>query len=228
MEKREEEKTKKLENDTITTGLTVAAVTKAKNQNDYVVNLGAKIIEKPALVLASTDNTTTKKKSSTKQKPKGKVTSSKKKPKSSKKKTEVNEDPKEQKGTRQVPKPRDEHGCMHCGIFDLKTLSRDDLKYYTKEGAWLEKKPCLDCDKKELGTEEKVMDVGVLLNWKGLDTDEMARYCNYGAGAHGSDDPSSTSFACNMVLCNPCYTKRVEGAETQLGTNSRRSNRNRK
>ena len=55
--------------------------------------------------------------------------SEKKEPRKTPKKTEL-----VLKGLREVPTPKDKHGCGHCGVFDLKTLSRDDLKYYTKKG----------------------------------------------------------------------------------------------
>ena len=119
--------------------MTDAAVKSAKNQKDEAAKLGCKLMEKRTLVVASKENTTSKKKKSSKPKQRKKmVPTSKNKTKTSKKKNQVTEHPHELKGTRQVPKPQDEHGCQHCGIFDLKTLSKDDLKYYTKKGAWLE------------------------------------------------------------------------------------------
>ena len=149
LNKREGEKTKQLENDTIETGLTAAAVTYAENQKDEAAKLGGKLMEKRNLVVASKDNTTSKTKKSNKPKQRPQqLPTAKNKKRTSKKKNQVTEHPQELKGTRQVPKPQDEHGCQHCGIFDLKTLSKDDLKYYTKNGAWLEKKHALIVNKR--------------------------------------------------------------------------------
>ena len=44
----------------------------------------------------------------------------------------------------------------------------------------MEDKPCIDCEKKEPGNEKTLMEVVDILKWKGLSTDEVARYCKYG------------------------------------------------
>ena len=145
--------------------------------------------------------------------------------------TEANQksDKPEAKGIRKIPEAEDGHGCLHCGIMNLKTLSKDDLKFYTKKGAWLENKPCVDCESKERESDNRVMNVIDLLLEKGSDPDQMARYCNYGAGAHGHDNPSDAHFACNLVLCIPCYNIRLTASQIQDGNTGRRTSaRNRK
>ena len=217
-------------------GLTAAATTAAKEQSEAVKLFGGVVLQKRAKELEID-----KENKGDKQEPKKRKQSQETLigPQKSKEKCKKKETPTttptqhikkpipELKGTRQVPKPQDAYGCRHCGIFDLKTLSREDLKYYTKTGAWLENKPCLDCDKKREVSDESVMKIENLLNRRVIDPDEMAKYCNYGAGAHGNDDTSNHHFVCDMVLCIPCHNLRVEATEKQTGQKGRRSARHR-
>ena len=81
--------------------------------------------------------------------------------------------------------------------------------------------------KKTEEADERVIKINNLLYGRVIDSDEMVRYCNYGAGAHDNDDSSNHHFVCDMVLCIPCYNLRVEATEKQTGQNGRRSARHR-
>ena len=129
-------------------------------------------------------------------------------------------------GTRKLPIPCDKYGCPHVGVLDLNELPRSYLKTYVKKGGWLYQMPCYDCKKKSLvksniqkaGTVQ-VLEVAELLKNKKGNADEMARYCNYGVASHGMkvDDEWKKDFECNMVLCVPCYTERLEESGQGIG-----------
>jgi hypothetical protein len=83
-----------------------------------------------------------------------------------KKTTAEKKAPNMHQGWRQVPTPTDDHGCKHHGLRDLDPCDNVWLAAYVKEGAWLDKKPCIDCaaqGKESDKTRERVLDAAVLL-----------------------------------------------------------------
>jgi hypothetical protein len=56
------------------------------------------------------------------------------------------------------------------------------------------------------------------------------RYCNYGVASHNmqEDDEWKTCFACDMVLCIPCYKERLDGSGHRASGTEQRSRRSRK
>jgi len=232
-EKRERERKQKLEEDTVTVGVNSEAKPSAKQVAERIKQMATAAIRKGAVKRKEMDQPD---KEATPKKNQSKEKSAKKKSTPAVSKTkESNGNVKEYipavelKGGRKIPKPDDDSGCPHCGVHDLTRMSREDLKYYTKPGAWLHEKPCCDCDKSGTNSDTRVRDVKDVLKWKKINPDEMVRYCNYGAGAHG-DENQDKRFTCDMVLCNPCHAKRVEEltSKTDTGnTNTRRSNRKR-
>ena len=137
--------------------------------------------------------------------------------------------PAEPKGTRQLPTPTDKYGCAHYGIMDLKAWGKDDLKYYTRKGFWLDNKPCSDCVHKTPSDNNRVMDVGSILLSNALEKGAMVMVCNCGPTAHTMqpDDPSKSLYSCDLVLCVPCYNERKLAFERTLGdgTTIRKSKR---
>jgi hypothetical protein len=146
----------------------------------------------------------------------------------------------EPKGTRKIPTPCDDNGCIHMGCGELMPLPKVYLKAYVKVGGWLYQKPCRDCKQKENAADEKdkiedgrVLILADLLSSKEVKSAlQIAWYCNYGARAHGLDegDEFKSKFACDMVLCVGCYDNRVRintSGDKDEGTVTRRSRRGR-
>ena len=90
----------------------------------------------------------------------------------------------EQQGGREIPKPGDKFGCGHYGIMDLSAWTRNDLKYYVKKGFWLYQKPCLDCLHKPSTDQDRVLDVGDLLECDTARLTPVVMVCNCGPTAH--------------------------------------------
>jgi hypothetical protein len=142
----------------------------------------------------------------------------------------------QRQGNRRLPVPCDSYGCKHVGVLELKELPRSYLKSYVKEGGCLFQMPCYDCkkkmDKKIIGNEgtARVLDLADLLTSKKGNVDEMARYCNYGVASHGmkEDDDWKERFACDMVLCIPCYKERMDDSDHRGSGREQRSHRRRK
>ncbi len=84
----------------------------------------------------------------------------------------------------------------------------------------LYKTPCLDCAKDEGGGDKRLLDVSDLLKVKGRG--ELGVYCNCGPVGHNmiqEEEPlRKQQWACKMVLCMCCLSKRKTGMG---GTNSR-------
>jgi flagellar biosynthesis GTPase FlhF len=145
-------------------------------------------------------------------------------------------EPPEKQGNRRKPNPCDGHGCDHVGVLELKGSPRAYLKLYVKEGGCLFQMPCYDCrkkvDRKEVGKEGtvRVLDLADLLTGKKGNNDEMTRYCNYGVASHNmqEDDEWKTCFACDMVLCIPCYKECLDGSGHGASRNEQRSRPSRK
>ncbi len=94
--------------------------------------------------------------------PKAQMTTSKKKDQQ-----QLPKELEEVRGKRKVPEAADKHGCKHCGLRDLKTLQKNYLNKYVKEGDWLHNKPCKDCARKEKedgNAEGRVLDMASLLS----------------------------------------------------------------
>lgn len=132
-------------------------------------------------------------------------------------------------GLRRMPKPSDKLGCTHMGVLELKELPRGYLKTYLKTGGWLYGRGCFGCkEKHELGggDEREVLDLSTLLTCKKVSSSEVARYCNFGVTSHSMDteDDWKIPFACDMVLCMPCY-KECLVKQGDLPGGNRRSRR---
>ena len=112
-----------------------------------------------------------------------------------------------QQGNRKVPEANDSQGCVHHGLLELLALPKVYLGAYVKEGGWLYKKPCKDCEKKENGN---VLDMSTLLKLKGRS--DVGYYCNCGPIGHKMSEDEEPSYkqrwTCDMVLCMPCYDER--------------------
>ena len=114
-------------------------------------------------------------------------------------------------GERRVPKPTDDHGCNHSGLLELLPLERKYLQTYVKEGGWLDKVPCFDCNKKEGEiNNDRVLNVAELLQLKGKQV--LGVYCNCGPIGHkmvAEEEPlRKTQWSCDMVLCFDCFDRR--------------------
>jgi hypothetical protein len=116
-------------------------------------------------------------------------------------------------GERKVPVPGDTHGCNHTGLLDLLPLERKYLQAYVKVGGWLHETPCHDCEKNEGGSDKRVLDVSDLLSVKGRGG--LGVYCNCGPVGHNmlqEEEPvRKQQWACNMVLCMDCFSRRKTG-----------------
>jgi hypothetical protein len=122
-------------------------------------------------------------------------------------------------GRRKVPSAGDESGCKHHGLRDLDMCDKAWMAAYVKVGAWLHKKPCIDCassqDESTKDTREKVLDASVLLQLK---QQTVAYICNCGPVAHKMEEGEEgrEEYECDMMLCLPCYSER----ESKMGTAS--------
>jgi hypothetical protein len=126
-------------------------------------------------------------------------------------------------GRRRVPTPGDASGCSHCGLRELIPCDKAWLKAYVKVGAWLHKKPCVDCSTRSEGSEqtrERVMDASVLVKGKGPN---VAWICNCGPVGHKMKDGADgkEDYVCDMMLCLPCYGER----ESKMGAGGRTKRR---
>ena len=130
----------------------------------------------------------------------------------------------EPQGTRKLPAPKDTYGCGHNGIMNLQAWTNYDLKFYTKTGYWLYNKPCSDCLQKPPSEANRVMNVRSLMLGKETDLGAKVMVCTCGPTAHGmkADNPSKPLYACDLVLCMPCYNERKCAYEITLGASSQR------
>jgi hypothetical protein len=130
-------------------------------------------------------------------------------------------------GQRKIPVPGDTHGCRHSGLLEMIMLDRSYLKSYVKEGGWLYQAPCKDCAKNKEGGTKRVLDVSSLLQVKGKGG--LGAYCNCGPVAHKmvqADEPvRKQQWACDMILCMECYSKRKLGMGDTTTKRARRQTR---
>ena len=127
-------------------------------------------------------------------------------------------------GQRKIPVPGDTHGCRHSGLLEMIMIERSYLKSYVKEGGWLYQTPCKDCANNKDGGDKRVLDVSNLLQVKGKG--ELGAYCNCGPVAHKmvqAEEPvRKQQWACDMILCMECYSKRKLGMGDTATKRSRR------
>ena len=113
---------------------------------------------------------------------------------------------------RKVAEASDEHGCVHSGILELKALSKQYLRFYVEEDGWLYRKPCKDCAAKDKVKKEAhhVLEMSSLLTVRGKQ--DVGYYCNCGATGFQMEESNEIKelYTCDMVLCNPCFSQRVE------------------
>jgi hypothetical protein len=126
-------------------------------------------------------------------------------------------------GRRKVPTPGDASGCKHRGLRELDVCDKVWIAAYVKVGAWLHKKPCIDCAAKgEDGEEtgERVLDASVLLLLK---QPSLAYICNCGPIGHKMEEGEEgrDEYQCDMMLCLPCYSTR-DSLMTEVDGNKRR------
>jgi hypothetical protein len=126
-------------------------------------------------------------------------------------------------GRHKIPTPGDDQGCKHRGLSELCPCDKRWLRAYVKEGAWLHKKPCVDCAARESTEEgeERVLDASVLLQQKaGI----VAFICNCGPTGHKmkDGDEGKLEYQCNLMLCVPCYNIRQSNSEGGGGRKRRR------
>ena len=127
-------------------------------------------------------------------------------------------------GRRKVPTPGDASGCKHRGLRELDVCDKAWMTACVKVGAWLHKKPCIDCAaKSENGeaTGERVLDASVLLLLK---QPSLACVCNCGPTGHKmeEDEEGRDECQCDMMLCLPCCSDRDSRMTELHGRNKRR------
>jgi hypothetical protein len=157
---------------------------------------------------------------SSKKAPHKKDTSTKEKPKSGKRPQQANAP----QGRRKVPTAGDDCGCKHHGLRELDPCEKGWIAAYVKVGAWLYRKPCIDCaarcnDTDE--TRERVLDASVLL----LVREPIVAYiCNCGPIGHKMMERGAggVEYQCDMMLCLPCYSERGSKMEEGAGSKRRR------
>jgi hypothetical protein len=128
-------------------------------------------------------------------------------------------------GRRKVPTAGDEGGCKHSGLMELDVCDKTWIAAYVKVGAWLHKKPCVDCaGKSQERGGEAVLDASVLLLLK---QKNVAYICNCGPIGHKMEEgeEGKEDYQCDMMLCVPCYSMRQ--TEMAAGTGSRRKRKKR-
>ena len=128
-------------------------------------------------------------------------------------------------GRRKVPTAGDEGGCKHSGLMELDACDETRIAAYVKVGAWLHKKPCVDCaGKSQKGGGEAVLDASVLLMLK---QKNVACICNCGPIGHKMEEgeEGKEDYQCDMMLCVPCYSMRQ--TEMAAGTGSKRKRKKR-
>jgi hypothetical protein len=123
-------------------------------------------------------------------------------------------------GRRKVPTPGDTGGCKHRGLKELDVCDKAWLAACVKVGAWLHKKPCVDCAaRRESGdeTREIVLDASVLLLLK---QPILAYICNCGPIGHKMEEGEEgrEEYECDMMLCLPCYRDRESKLTTTMGS----------
>jgi hypothetical protein len=126
-------------------------------------------------------------------------------------------------GRRKVPTPGDASGCKHRGLRELDVCDKAWTTACVKVGAWLHKKPCIDCAAKSEngeGTGERVLDASVLLLLK---QPSLACICNCGPVGHEmeEDEEGRDECQCDMMLCLPCCSDR-DSRMTEVDGNKRR------
>jgi hypothetical protein len=127
-------------------------------------------------------------------------------------------------GRRKVPTPGDESGCKHRGLRELDVCDKAWITAYVKVGAWLHKKPCIDCaaqSENVEGREERILDASVLLLLKQPD---LAYICNCGPIGHKMEEgeEGKDEYQCDMMLCLPCYSERESKMKGAGGRRMRR------
>jgi hypothetical protein len=75
-----------------------------------------------------------------------------------------------------------------------------------------------------------MLDLADLLTSKKGNVDEMAQYCNYGVASYGMKEKADRKerFACDMVLCIPCYNEHLDESDHRGSDGEQRSRRSRK
>ena len=127
-------------------------------------------------------------------------------------------------GRRKVPTPGDESGCKHRGLRELDVCDKAWIAAYVKVGAWLHKKPCIDCaaigERVETAT-ERVMDASMLLLLK---QPNVAYICNCGPIGHKMEEgeEGKDEYQCDMMLCLPCYSERESKMDAGSGGKRKR------
>jgi hypothetical protein len=132
-------------------------------------------------------------------------------------------------GRWKIPTAGDGSGCRHHGLRELTMCDKAWMAAYVKEGAWLHKKPCVDCAARGESTEEtseKVLDVSVLLRLK---QQCVAYICNCGPTGHKMEEgeEGKDEYQCDMMLCLPCFSERESKMEAGDGGKRKRRQRNR-
>jgi hypothetical protein len=130
----------------------------------------------------------------------------------------------EPQGRRKVPTAGDDHGCKHHGLRELDPCDKGWIASYVKVGAWLYRKPCIDCAARCEGTDGtrgRVLDASVLLRVK---EPIVAYICNCGPIGHRmmEEDEGRDEYNCDMMLCLPCYSDRESKMEEGSGSKRRR------
>ena len=103
------------------------------------------------------------------------------------------------------------NGCRHLGILDLYPMDLKTYTYYMKPGGWLFDKACNDC---QSGVGTMVVDKV---------TKNLLRYCEMGLKlvrfnkmGEKDDKESFNDHDCSMVLCIPCWNKKVMLHEKEI------------
>ena len=104
-------------------------------------------------------------------------------------------------------------------------LPKAYLRTYVKCDGWLYKRLCKSCatDAKESRDGDvKVMDVSSLLSLK-TKKGGVGWYCNCGPVGHKMVEGHEYKrvYTCDMVLCPPCFSKRIEKRDTGKGRSLR-------
>ena len=106
--------------------------------------------------------------------------------------------------------------CKHSGLLSLKKMNKTSVSYYTQSGQFLHCSFCRDCNTATLDLDPSVVD-GTMIYYC-----DSANVAFKAARGDAVSTAAKKDLACRLVLCVPCFFKRVDVQEKEGGTKGRR------
>ena len=180
-----------------------------KTVRDHALKIASNRIE-PAIIEETLilDNTKKKRKAVDKEKTSGKKEKKQKTRQTKAKVVKISNI--EEERLRTVPKrsKSDIFGCRHCGIMEIKQMSKADVTFYSKETRFLCGRVCMDCD----------------IDITNTSLSKEVYYCDDGLKSFNAKkgNPEKEKLKCDFVTCQKCYQILMANYDVKYGRQGRR------